>query len=209
MTFDVVVAHDLNRGIGINNALPWRCAPDMAHFKTLTTGKTDTLSTVIMGRNTWASLPEAFRPLPRRNNIVVSNTLSALPGALVAPSLDEALLLAKPSSNTFVIGGAQLYAEALAHEGVTRYMSQKYLNAVIVIRFFQTTLTVLNAPMRPIFGLHQPQIVRFFNLNHFNSAINDAKTWGCYIRFTPHVKFFYVPSILSINKHWGSPMEMN
>lgn len=117
MTFDVVVAHDLNRGIGINNALPWRCAPDMAHFKTLTTGKTDTLSTVIMGRNTWASLPEAFRPLPRRNNIVVSNTLSALPGALVAPSLDEALLLANPSSNTFVIGGAQLYAEALAHEG--------------------------------------------------------------------------------------------
>jgi len=117
MTFDVVVAHDLNRGIGINNTLPWRCPPDMAHFKTLTTGTSDALSTVIMGRNTWASLPEAFRPLPKRNNIIVSNTLSDLPGALVAPSLNEALLLANPSSNIFVIGGAQLYAEALAHEG--------------------------------------------------------------------------------------------
>ena len=135
-----------------------------------------------MGRNTWA-LCRAFRPLPAQQYCRI-NTLSLCLG-LVAPSLDEALLLAKPSSNTFVIAARSSTLKPLPMRGVTRYMSQKYLNAVIVIRFFQTTLTVLNAPMRPIFGLHQPQIVRFFNLNHFNSAINDAKTWGVVIFVLP------------------------
>jgi dihydrofolate reductase len=115
MAFDVVVAHDLNRGIGINNALPWHCPPDMAHFKTLTTATSHAENTVIMGRHTWASIPETFRPLPNRTNIVLSTTLDALPGATVARSLNDALAMANPTSTVFVIGGAMLYEEALSH----------------------------------------------------------------------------------------------
>ena len=115
MVFDVVVAHDLNRGIGINNALPWHCRPDRAHFKTLTATTRRGQNTVIMGRHTWASIPEQFRPLPSRTNIVLSTTLDALPGATVARSLNDALAMADPTSTVFVIGGAMLYDEALSH----------------------------------------------------------------------------------------------
>ena len=117
MTFDVVVAHDLNRGIGVNNELPWQCPPDMAHFKQLTTHSDDALkNTVIMGRKTWESIPEKYRPLPNRDNIVLSKTITELSGAVVATSLNDALAKANPSTKTFVIGGAQLYDEALNHE---------------------------------------------------------------------------------------------
>lgn len=116
MTFDVVVAHDLNRGIGCNNELPWQCSTDMKHFKTLTIGTNETMkNTVIMGRKTWESLPETYRPLPNRDNIVLSKTITEISGASVAHSLDHALEMANPNASIFVIGGAQIYQEALAH----------------------------------------------------------------------------------------------
>lgn len=116
MTFDVVVAHDLNYGIGMNNELPWQCSADMKHFKELTTGNgQNAQNTVIMGRKTWESLPETYRPLPNRNNIVLSKTITEISGASVALSLDHALEIANQNSAIFVIGGAQIYQEALAH----------------------------------------------------------------------------------------------
>ena len=114
MGFSIIVAHDLNRGIGINNDLPWHCPTDMAYFKALTTGDNQQ-NAVIMGRKTWESIPEKFRPLPNRRNIVLSNTESDFNGAHSAQSLEEALQLAEGADAVFVIGGAKLYAEALAH----------------------------------------------------------------------------------------------
>ena len=82
-----------------------------------------------MGRKTWESLPERFRPLPGRKNIVVSrNADYAAPGATVVDSLDAAIADAGEVSNTFVIGGAELYRQALPIGGspVSTEIEQKH-----------------------------------------------------------------------------------
>jgi dihydrofolate reductase len=105
----LIYACAANGVIGHNNALPWHLPEDMAHFKRTTLG-----CPVFMGRQTWDSLPPKFRPLPGRLNIVVSrNPAWHAFGASVAHSLPEALALCPPSSDAWVIGGAQIYAQAL------------------------------------------------------------------------------------------------
>jgi len=104
----LVAAVAKNGVIGNANALPWHLPEDLKHFKELTTGHS-----VIMGRKTWESLPERFRPLPGRHNIVVTrNPAYAAPGATVVHSLEEALKVGA-GGTVFVIGGAELYAHAL------------------------------------------------------------------------------------------------
>jgi len=66
-TLNIIFARAANGVIGKDNTLPWRLPEDMAHFKRTTLG-----SPVIMGRKTWDSLPPKFRPLPGRQNIVVT-----------------------------------------------------------------------------------------------------------------------------------------
>ena len=105
----VIAAVARNRVIGCDNRLLWNIPEDMAHFKKLTTGHT-----VLMGRKTWESLPARFRPLPGRRNIVVSRQADyAAPGAELADSLENALKLASTSATVFVIGGEQIYAQAM------------------------------------------------------------------------------------------------
>ncbi len=105
----IVAAVAKNGVIGKGNAIPWRLPEDMAHFKALTTGHT-----VVMGRKTWESLPARFRPLPGRRNIVVTRNPGYLaPGAHVVHSLDEAIKLGAGDTALFIIGGAELYAQAL------------------------------------------------------------------------------------------------
>lgn len=102
----LVVARARNGTIGRNNTLPWRLPEDLAHFKRTTLG-----APIIMGRKTWDSIG---RPLPGRRNIVVSrNTALKLEGAEVAGSLEAAQLLCIGAEQVFLIGGAQLYAEAM------------------------------------------------------------------------------------------------
>ncbi len=102
----LVVAVARNGGIGLKNGLPWRIPEDLKRFKAVTLGHA-----VVMGRATHESIG---RPLPERRNLVVSRTASAFPGCEVARSLDEALTLARATDPMpMVIGGAQLYAEAL------------------------------------------------------------------------------------------------
>ena len=97
-------------GIGKDNALLWHEPLDQQHFRRVTMGHP-----VLMGRKTWDSLPERFRPLPGRKNIVMTrNTSWQALGAVVATSLEEALNLAADSERMFVIGGAEIYALALA-----------------------------------------------------------------------------------------------
>ena len=133
ISFDVVVAMDLNSGIGKGGGLPWHLPADLKHFKQLTT-TTHSLSqknAVIMGRKTWGSLPEKFRPLPGRINAVITrNKDLPLPNAVLRGDSLESVLnqlsaMISAVENIFVIGGAQIFAEALRHPGCRKiYVTQ-------------------------------------------------------------------------------------
>ena len=102
----LVVAYAANRTIGRDNAMPWHLPADFAHFKRTTMGHP-----IVMGRKTWESLG---RPLPGRLNVVISRTPDyQAPGAVVAPSLPAALAACGDVPRICVIGGAQIYAQAL------------------------------------------------------------------------------------------------
>jgi dihydrofolate reductase len=102
----LVVAMACNRVIGRDKVLPWHLPADLRHFKALTMGKP-----MIMGRRTWESLPGL---LPGRRHIVVTrNPDYRAAGAEVVHSLDEAIVAAHPAEEIMVVGGANLYAQAL------------------------------------------------------------------------------------------------
>jgi dihydrofolate reductase len=106
MLRSLIVARARNGVIGRENGMPWHLPADLAHFKRTTLGHP-----VIMGRRTWESIGRA---LPGRRNIVVSrNAAFAAPGAEVVTSLAQAWQAVEAADEAFVIGGAQLYAEAL------------------------------------------------------------------------------------------------
>ena len=108
----MIVAMGKNRVIGNDNELLWNIPDDLKRFKVLTLGHT-----VIMGRKTWESLPEKFRPLPGRTNVVISRQKDyAASGATLTDSFAGALAAAAsaPGPNeVFIIGGGQLYAETV------------------------------------------------------------------------------------------------
>lgn len=109
MRLHLIFARAANGVIGHHNTLPWHLPEDLAHFKRTTLG-----CPVIMGRKTWDSLPPKFRPLPGRLNIVVTRQPHwQAPGALPAHSLAEACALCPTESDAWVIGGADMYAQAL------------------------------------------------------------------------------------------------
>ena len=90
--------------IGADGVMPWHLPEDLAHFRRTTAG-----APVLMGRTTWESLPERFRPLPGRANIVVSRQIGyPAPGALVVDSIEAGRAAAGPG-RTWVMGGAQIY----------------------------------------------------------------------------------------------------
>ncbi len=114
MTLTIIVATDRERGIGIDNRLPWRLPEDLAHFKRVTTAHP-----IIMGRKTFDSIG---KPLPGRRNIVVTRNPSwRRDGVETVTSVEEAVALVKladvRSNDTeleaFVIGGAEIYRQAL------------------------------------------------------------------------------------------------
>ena len=102
----IVVAMAMNRTIGINNTLPWRCPEDLNHFKALTMGHP-----MIMGRKTFDSIG---KPLPGRVTVVVTRDRGLkVEGCLIAHSLPEAIAACTGDEEIFVVGGAELYAQAL------------------------------------------------------------------------------------------------
>lgn len=117
--FFSVVAHDKHFGIGKHGHLPWHLPKDLAYFKTLTTTTSSGIpNVVIMGRKTWESIPERFRPLPQRFNIVLSSKNILLPSSVgLAHSLNEALKLGASTNaeRLFVIGGGQVFKESFSH----------------------------------------------------------------------------------------------
>ncbi len=104
----LVVARAANGTIGLDGSLPWHLPSDMRHFRELTAGHT-----VLMGHNTFESIPPKYRPLPQRRNLVLSsNAELKLPGAEVFQDLSSAL--AACGGECFVIGGSTVYDETLA-----------------------------------------------------------------------------------------------
>jgi dihydrofolate reductase len=95
--------------IGRDSGIPWRLPEDVARFRELTTGHA-----VVMGRKTWDSIPDRFRPLPERRNVVVTrNPDWHAEGAERVSSVEDALELLEDEGHAFVIGGAEIYAAAL------------------------------------------------------------------------------------------------
>ena len=92
----LIVAYDKNRGIGKDNQLVWRQSADLKRFKEITSGKT-----VVMGRKTFESIG---KPLPNRNNIVLTKTRSQIPGVISISDIEQIT-----EKEYFVIGGSEIY----------------------------------------------------------------------------------------------------
>jgi dihydrofolate reductase len=109
MNLHLILARARNGVIGNKGTLPWHLPEDLAHFKRTTMG-----CPVIMGRKTWDSLPPKFRPLPGRVNVVVTRQSDwHAAGAVRAHSLAQAIALCQQDADAWVIGGAEIYAQAL------------------------------------------------------------------------------------------------
>lgn len=103
----IIVAYTEDMAIGYKNGLLYHISDDLKRFKRLTTG-----NVIVMGRKTFESLPKGA--LPDRENVVISTTISSLPGALVFRSLKEALdNYRQDRREIFIIGGGSIYAQAV------------------------------------------------------------------------------------------------
>ena len=110
VTVCAIAAMDESRVIGHKGKLPWHIPEDLKHFSDLTKGHA-----VLMGRKTWESLPERYRPLPQRKNIVISRTVTNLSGAEVWESPEKCIQFFRsgkaelPGGKIWIIGGAEIY----------------------------------------------------------------------------------------------------
>lgn len=121
--FNLIACIDKNGALGCENELLFHLPEDMKLFKELTLD-----GIVIMGRNTWCSLPKRFRPLPNRKNIVISSTLKTLPkGSIVAKDIEEVKEIVKDSiDDKWIIGGGKVYNDFL-YQGL---IEEVYLSEV-------------------------------------------------------------------------------
>ncbi len=110
MTLSIVVAMTRDGVIGDKGRMPWHISEETEHFKNLTMG-----GTVIMGKSTWLSIPEKYRPLSGRVNIIVSSSLDDQEGATVCATVSYAMVKAAHigKGETFCMGGAKLYGAML------------------------------------------------------------------------------------------------
>jgi dihydrofolate reductase len=105
MTVSIIVAIAKNNAIGKDNKLLWYLPNDLKHFKDVTTGHT-----VIMGRKTYDSVG---KPLPKRRNIIITRQAISIEGCEVVNSLEAALALCKDEDEVFIVGGAEIYRQAI------------------------------------------------------------------------------------------------
>jgi dihydrofolate reductase len=105
----LIVATDENKLIGNNNQLPWHLPADLAHFKNLTQN-----NIVVMGRKTYDSLPEQYRPLPNRKNVIISrNSNLKIANCEVFSSLETMIKAFEDKAKLMIIGGMSIYEQAL------------------------------------------------------------------------------------------------
>jgi dihydrofolate reductase len=109
MSITLIAALAKNRCIGKGGALPWHLLEDLKHFKELTTGHV-----VVMGRKTWESIPKKFQPLPERTNVVLTRQHDyVLPQTVERYGTLHDALTAHAQERVFIMGGAEIYAQAL------------------------------------------------------------------------------------------------
>ncbi|TXB67033.1 dihydrofolate reductase [Vicingus serpentipes] len=111
MKISLIVAIAKNNAIGLNNDLLWRLPNDMKYFKEITSGHH-----IITGRKNYISIPQKFRPLPNRTNLVLTRQVDfSDEGSFIFNDLESAIDFAKSNNETelFIIGGGQIYKEAL------------------------------------------------------------------------------------------------
>jgi len=168
----IIVAATLTNGIGQNSRLPWRLSKEMAYFARITSNAPEgSANAVVMGRNTWESIPKKFRPLPKRVNVVISSNkqYELMPPDVATPaapvflhsSLDTALArlahsewLETPIHRSFIIGGASLYRDTLSLPPtsesfvdrilLTRILSPAFEQCDVYMPDFQTPEEVAN-----------------------------------------------------------------
>jgi dihydrofolate reductase len=115
LSFHVIVAVDRRGGMARDGGMPWHLPADLKWFKRQTAGDGAGVNRVLMGRRTWESLPERYRPLPGRVNLVMTRQADyQAEGAELVSSLDQAVAATPDGAELWVVGGAEIYALALA-----------------------------------------------------------------------------------------------
>jgi len=117
---DIFVAFDQSNGIGLKGTIPWKIPADLKRFRDITSTTSDPSkqNAVIMGRKTWESIPDKYRPLPGRRNFVLSLGSADFLGATRSSTFFNAMLTAdidEDIERSFVIGGAEAYKLALPY----------------------------------------------------------------------------------------------
>lgn len=146
MRLSLIVAIDKYGGIGKNGVLPWKITDEIKHFYDVTAGSN---KAVIMGKNTFLSIPVKHRPLKNRLNIVVSSTLEPLDDVIIVSNLQDAL---NHCSNNaidcaYISGGVQLYQEALHHKDLSELWISHINDDYDCDTFFPFTGKAINMPL--------------------------------------------------------------
>lgn len=130
----LISALNKQRTIGVNGTIPWHLPNDFKHFK-----KTTLNHTVVMGRKTFASLPDQT-PLPNRKNVILSTTLFEAPGFVCCKSIKDVLKLTEQEDEIFIIGGENIYKAflPLANELILTFVDQDLVGDVF-FPFFEPT----------------------------------------------------------------------
>lgn len=121
---NIIVAMCKNRGIGFQNTIPWHLSADLQRFKYITTSY-ENKNTIIMGRKTWDSLPDKYKPLPKRKNIIISSKKDIIEQENVIIYNDINLIKKNYKElhrNTWIIGGTQIYKYALENDLVNNIL---------------------------------------------------------------------------------------
>lgn len=142
LAYSVIAAVSKNGGIGYKGDLPWRLKKEMEYFNRMTSQvfHGSTQNAVIMGRTTWQSIPDKYRPLKGRVNVVISKTLGSVPeGVLLYRKLTDAvkdLYLNNNIEKLWVIGGSGLYNEAVKDKNCTHLYITKIDQEFLCDTFF-------------------------------------------------------------------------
>lgn len=183
---EIIVAHDIKKGIGLDNKLPWNIPEDMKFFQETTNGHI-----VIMGRNTWESIPPKYRPLKNRINYIISSTMELKSldcdtnNVYIFKSLEDCRkhikLIGLNNQRIFIIGGQQLYNEAINHFSLIKiHITEIYKDYKCDKHFPEV-----------------PDKFRLINVSKFQK-IRD----GTFIRFLTYDNYIYS------NKEWINKEEM-
>lgn len=125
MNINIITAMSKNRGIGLNNRLPWNLKKDLYRFKKLTSNNSNNKSAIIMGKNTWNSLP--IKPLPNRTNFVISKTLSDCSNVNILRSPSDIKYIYKDFDAIWICGGEKIY---------NYYIHKPYINKLYITNIY-------------------------------------------------------------------------